>query len=249
MECSASWWHRPERRRWMTPRAGEVCASLDVRAEPGSAAGRPNTGRLRAPVHGYCQRGTGRAPWPDRGAGVPATWRHAKVVLRGVRQVVVAEQATAHVEARRRCTTCGATLRLKGHHQTQFRTPFGTVPLTSPRVFRCQCSVKAGVAPPEAPTATFSPLAELLAEHVALDTERRPPAPAGAHESAQRRTGRALPTVVPGLPCGTSRGGRRRGVDQQGGMHHKRTFSVLPPQLSQPGRFPHFHGLLPRLTR
>jgi hypothetical protein len=112
------------------------------------------------------ERGLGKLVGPE---SLGLTLDEAKAILRGVQQVVVAEQAAAHVEARRRCTTCGATLRLKGHHQTQFRTLFGTVPLTSPRVFHCQCSTDAGVVPEpaEAPTATFSPLAELLAEHVA----------------------------------------------------------------------------------
>lgn len=52
-----------------------------------------------------------------------------------MQQVIVAEQAAAHAEARRRCAECGAPLRLKGQHQTQVRTLFGTVPLSSPRLF------------------------------------------------------------------------------------------------------------------
>jgi len=60
------------------------------------------------------------------------TLDEAKTILRGVQQAVVTTQAAAHVAARRHCGDCGATLRLKGHHQTQFRTLFGTVTLASP---------------------------------------------------------------------------------------------------------------------
>jgi hypothetical protein len=63
--------------------------------------------------------------------------------------------------ARGRCPACGAALRRKGRHRAQLRTLFGTVPLTGPRRFRCRC------APHPKASATFSPLAELLPEHVA----------------------------------------------------------------------------------
>jgi hypothetical protein len=86
----------------------------------------------------------------------------AKTILSGMQQAVVVAQAAAHVEARRRCAECGAILRLKGQHQTRFRTLFGTVPLSSPRLFRCRCQAPACVALEEtgtSPIATFSPLA------------------------------------------------------------------------------------------
>jgi hypothetical protein len=95
------------------------------------------------------------------------TLAEAKAVLRGVQRVLVATQATAYAAARRRCPACGATLRCKGQHRTQARTLFGTVPLTGPRLFRCRCAAPAARAAPAPAPATFSPLAELLPEHVA----------------------------------------------------------------------------------
>ncbi len=114
------------------------------------------------------ERAAGEVTGPET---LGLTLAEAKTILRGVQQVVVAAQAAAHVEARRRCPACGTPLRLKGYHQTQFRTLFGTIPLTSPRLFRCRCQALARAAPeqPEAPASagSFSPLAELLLEHVA----------------------------------------------------------------------------------
>ena len=89
-------------------------------------------------------------------------------MLRGVQRVLVATQAAAHATARGRCPACGAALRRKGQHRLQVRTLFGTVPLTGPRLFRCRCAAPAApAAPAPAASATFSPLAELLPEHVA----------------------------------------------------------------------------------
>lgn len=98
------------------------------------------------------------------------TLDEAKAILSGMQQAVVVAQAADHVEARRRCAQCGAVLRLKGHHLTRFRSLFGTVSLSSPRLFRCRCQTAACAALEETGTSTattFSPLAELLAEHVA----------------------------------------------------------------------------------
>jgi hypothetical protein len=57
------------------------------------------------------------------------------------------------------CQACGALLCTKGHHALTFRTLFGTVRLTSPRLCHCPCT------PHE--TATCSPLTELFSEHTA----------------------------------------------------------------------------------
>jgi hypothetical protein len=98
------------------------------------------------------------------------TLAEAKAVLRGVQRVVVTAQAAAHAAGRRRCPDCGAAFRRKGQHRLQVRTLFGTVPLAGPRLFRCRCAAPAAPAAPapaSATAATFSPLAELLPEHVA----------------------------------------------------------------------------------
>jgi hypothetical protein len=54
---------------------------------------------------------------------------------------------------------CGKTLGLKGHHTRTFRTLFGTVALTSPRLYQCGCQPRK--------TTTFRPLNALVTEAVA----------------------------------------------------------------------------------
>ena len=58
----------------------------------------------------------------------------------------------------RACPDCGNRCSLKGHHPILFRTPFGTLRLTSKRVRVCPCTQKS--------TGWVSPLAELLGERV-----------------------------------------------------------------------------------
>lgn len=108
-----------------------------------------------------------------RAESLGLTLAEAKDVLRGVQRVVVTAQAGAYAAARRRCPDCGAARRRKGQHRTQFRTLFGTVPLIGPRFFHCRCRAEPGrrgtneQTPAGRPAATFSPLADLLPEHVA----------------------------------------------------------------------------------
>jgi hypothetical protein len=87
------------------------------------------------------------------------TLAEAKTLLQTLQQHLVERQATACVARRTHCQACGASLPTKGHHALTFRTLFGTIRLTSPRLCHCPCT------PHE--TATFSPLTELLPEHTA----------------------------------------------------------------------------------
>ena len=87
------------------------------------------------------------------------TLAEAKTLLQTLQQHLVERQATACVAMRTHCQACGASLPTKGHHALTFRTLFGTIRLTSPRLCHCLCT------PHE--TATFSPLTELLPEHTA----------------------------------------------------------------------------------
>jgi hypothetical protein len=90
---------------------------------------------------------------------VGLTLAEAKTLLQRLQQPLVERQAAAFVATRAHCQACGTPLSTKGHHTFTFRTLFGTIRLTSPRLCHCPCT------PHE--TATFSPLTELLPEHTA----------------------------------------------------------------------------------
>jgi hypothetical protein len=90
---------------------------------------------------------------------VGLTLAEAKALLTGLQQRIVERQIASFLATRRDCHACGQALRTKGDHPLTFRTLFGTIRLTSPRLCYCPC------APHE--TATFSPLTELLPEHTA----------------------------------------------------------------------------------
>ena len=72
---------------------------------------------------------------------------------------IVAAQVNAFVEDNRWCPHCSSRLWSKGQTSFLFRTPFGDVPVASPRLKRCSCGA--------AGTATFSPLSDLFRAHVA----------------------------------------------------------------------------------
>ena len=83
----------------------------------------------------------------------------AKELLGRVQERVVGAQATAFVADNRHCDACGRRLWSKGRTSLQFRTPFGDVPVTGPRLKCCPCQ--------SATRGSFSPLARLFTEHVA----------------------------------------------------------------------------------
>ena len=92
-------------------------------------------------------------------AEIGLTISEAKTLLAQLQQQIVAQQTAAFVQEHRRCEQCGKARRCKGAHTIQFRTVFGTVPLTSPRLYQCPCQPSA--------SATVSPLTMLLPEHTA----------------------------------------------------------------------------------
>jgi hypothetical protein len=81
----------------------------------------------------------------------------AKTMLAGAQVSLVA--AASFLTRHRDCERCGRHLQSKGRCRILFRTAFGTVPLVSPRLYRCTCQ----------PTGskTFSPLTALFTEHTA----------------------------------------------------------------------------------
>src|SRR5215510_2957980 len=87
------------------------------------------------------------------------TLAEAKRLLATLQQQLVAQQATAFVAAHAQCDSCGKALGIKGYHTRTFRTLFGTISLTSPRLYYCRCQRRK--------TTTFRPLNLLLTEPTA----------------------------------------------------------------------------------
>ena len=87
------------------------------------------------------------------------TLAEAKSILKTLQQHLVAQQATAFVAAHAQCDHCGTSLGIKEYHTRTFRTLFGTVTLTSPRLYHCRCQRRK--------TTTFRPLNALVTEAVA----------------------------------------------------------------------------------
>src|ERR671910_1536255 len=86
-------------------------------------------------------------------------FEQAKTVLASAQTRLVAAQATSFLTRHRDCKQCGRHLQSKGRCRILFRTAFGTIPLVSPRVYRCACQ--------PAGSKTFSPLTALFTEHTA----------------------------------------------------------------------------------
>ena len=96
----------------------------------------------------------------ERAEDVGLSLAHGKALLADVQRRVVQHQLGAWATARRLCRDCGRRRRAKGSYPIVFRTLFGDIPVASPRLHRCACE---GASAP----ATFSPLTELLPDHVA----------------------------------------------------------------------------------
>jgi hypothetical protein len=83
----------------------------------------------------------------------------AKQLLATLQQHLLERQAAAFVATQSQCAHCGKTLGIKSQHTRTFRTLFGTVTLTSPRLYHCRCQRRK--------TTTFRPLTALLTEATA----------------------------------------------------------------------------------
>jgi hypothetical protein len=87
------------------------------------------------------------------------TLAEAKAILKLLQQQLAEQQATAFVATHAQCDSCGKALRIKEHHTRAFRTLFGMVTLTNPRLYHCHCQRRK--------TTTFRPLNALLTDAVA----------------------------------------------------------------------------------
>lgn len=95
----------------------------------------------------------------DSAGDIGLSIEEGKVVLLGIQQKVVAAQCEAFCIKRARCTCCDRKLRGKGWRQIRYRTVFGDIAIESPRLYSCQCH--------NGSAKTFSPLNQLLPDHVA----------------------------------------------------------------------------------
>jgi hypothetical protein len=87
----------------------------------------------------------------------------AKSLLGNIQTAMVTAQTANWLEQHRRCAKCDAELRYNGHHAIVLRTVFGKMNIKSRRLYRCPCD--------GATRASFSPLAELLAERSTPELE------------------------------------------------------------------------------
>jgi hypothetical protein len=87
------------------------------------------------------------------------TLNEAKDLLANVQADIVKEQTTEYVEQQRKCPFCGKERGDKAHHDIVFRSLFGKMEISSPRLYTCSCQ------PQE--KKSFSPLAERLPERTA----------------------------------------------------------------------------------
>jgi hypothetical protein len=84
---------------------------------------------------------------------------HEVGVGNGIEQAVVTEQIAGYVAQCMTCPHCGAQRTRKGHPPIIYRTLFGNLSLTSPRLYDCSCMNRG--------RHSSSPLAQLLTMHCA----------------------------------------------------------------------------------
>lgn len=82
----------------------------------------------------------------------------SKDLLLKLQQEIVSAQCEAYNATRSCCPCCGQKLRVKARGEIRYRTVFGDVTVPSPRFYHCQCHGDLAK--------TFSPLTELLPDHV-----------------------------------------------------------------------------------
>ncbi|WP_372921947.1 ISKra4 family transposase [Roseovarius sp.] len=83
----------------------------------------------------------------------------SKALLLILQQEIVSAQCASYCTKRAHCPSCGRELRCKARGQIRYRTVFGDVTASSPRFYHCRCHV--------GPAKTFSPLTDLLPDHIA----------------------------------------------------------------------------------
>jgi hypothetical protein len=91
-------------------------------------------------------------------AEIGLTLAESKSLLAAVQKIVVEHQTGEYLECQRKCRYCGRAHAPKGNHKLNLQTVFGNISVDSPRWSYCPCQPRE--------TKSFSPLSELLTEHV-----------------------------------------------------------------------------------
>jgi len=84
------------------------------------------------------------------------TLQEGKDILKNLQKSMVISQTEEYISQERFCWKCGEQRFLKGKNKITFRTPFGKLKISSPRLYNCNCDASKGK--------SFSPLAEKLPE-------------------------------------------------------------------------------------
>ena len=71
--------------------------------------------------------------------GLGMTMKEAKSLLAATQQAMVAAQSQRILAEASHCTDCGAPHKVKDHRQIVYRTLFGKMRLSSPRLSACSC--------------------------------------------------------------------------------------------------------------
>jgi hypothetical protein len=85
------------------------------------------------------------------------TLAEAKALLHDMQQTLVTEQIEEYVAQFKTCPHCGTPRTRKGQHPIIYRTLFGTLQLSSPRLYDCSCQSES--------RHSSSPLAQMLTMH------------------------------------------------------------------------------------
>ncbi len=80
---------------------------------------------------------------PVSAASLGMTLAEAKKLLRQVQRHLVQSQLSMHVEAQRTCRVCGARRWVKDNRTVCFKSLFGGVKVTAPRLHGCDCQASA----------------------------------------------------------------------------------------------------------
>jgi hypothetical protein len=92
---------------------------------------------------------------------VGLTLNEGKKLLAKVQEEMVTHQANKFVEQQRYCPSCSQIRHNKGKHDIIYRSVFGKLHISSPRLYACPCQ--------EHQRLSFSPLAERLPERTAQE--------------------------------------------------------------------------------
>lgn len=84
----------------------------------------------------------------------------SKIILQHLQEKVVSMQINKFLESKKCCESCKKKYRKKGSYPMTYRTLFGDLSLSSPRLYTCNCDAKST-------QKTFSPLPELITEKTA----------------------------------------------------------------------------------